>query len=65
MVEDTSNQDPRDYRGGEVIAGTVVVFALASLAVLLRFWARRLKNVELWFDDWLIAVAWVQSAATV
>ena len=41
------------------MAGTIVVFALASIAVLLRFWARKIKNVELWLDDWLVVASWV------
>jgi hypothetical protein len=38
---------------------TVICIALASVAVILRFYARRLSKARLWFDDYMMIVALV------
>ena len=42
-----------------IYASGIVTFAVASLAVLLRFGARRLKQLNWWYDDWFIVAALV------
>ena len=46
---------PNTYASG------IVTFAVASLAVLLRFVARRLKKLNWWYDDWFIVAALVRT----
>ena len=43
-----------------LLAVTFATFALATIAVVLRFVSRRLVHTYLWWDDWLIVVAWVR-----
>ena len=44
----------------DVIAVNVVCFSIASIAILLRFQARRMAKVKYELDDWLIIVGWVR-----
>lgn len=37
----------------------IVTYVFAVVAVLLRFWARRLMKAQIWVDDWIVAVALV------
>ena len=46
-------------KGPILLAATVVVYALAGVAVFLRFLSRRLSRVGYWWDDWLALVALV------
>ena len=39
-------------RGPRVVAGAAVVFSLATIAVICRIWARRMKRLPLGADDW-------------
>lgn len=48
-----------DNRGPDMIVSTVICIALASVAVVLRFYARRLSKAQLWFDDYMMIVALV------
>ncbi|KAH7320276.1 hypothetical protein B0I35DRAFT_233374 [Stachybotrys elegans] len=48
---------PPDYsdRGPGVVACAVVGIVVATLAVLLRFWSRRIaSSLYIWWDDWAI-----------
>ena len=52
----------RDYFTNEnaLIKGSIIAaWALAVIAVGLRFIARRLSNARFWYDDWLILPATV------
>lgn len=63
---DLSNIPPeklKENRGPSLLAGSSVVFVLATIAVILRLWARRLKRVKLGLDDWLVLAAWVRLTA--
>lgn len=40
------------------------LLALATVAIVLRFVARRLKGVWLWYDDYLAVFAYVSSPKT-
>lgn len=41
-------------------AGLIITYVLALVAVVLRLFARRLKKLPLWFDDWFIVAALVR-----
>ena len=46
--------------GGQTAIVTSVVFSfLATIAVALRFYVRRIKKVEAFLEDWLLFVALV------
>lgn len=47
----------KSYRGAAIIATTVIFTLLAILAVILRFWARKLGEARFGWDDWLVAAA--------
>lgn len=40
---------------------SIVTWCLAVLVVGLRIVSRRLKNIDLWIDDWLIIAALVRN----
>lgn len=40
-------------------AVVAVTFAVATLFTVLRFWARHITKVKLWWDDWFAAAAFV------
>ena len=40
-------------------AAAIITWILALIAVALRFTARRLTHLHLWYDDWLVVVALV------
>jgi hypothetical protein len=58
---------PLDYinadQGPKVDAIAITCFALALVAVILRFVARILTKASLWWDDWTVLVALVRFAA--
>lgn len=58
MQSITHASDPGD-RGPGIIAGTIVVAVLATLAVALRVISRRLHGLTLEVDDYLIFAALV------
>ncbi|KAK0388498.1 hypothetical protein NLU13_4742 [Sarocladium strictum] len=39
-----------------------VTFALATICTGFRFWARRMTNIQLWWDDWFALLAWITGA---
>jgi len=47
------------HKGIEVIATCTFFSTLAAVAVGLRIWARRLKNVSLSFNDYFVLAAMV------
>ena len=50
---DSTNEDA-------LIKGSIIAtWALALIAVCLRFIARRLSNARFWYDDWLVLAATV------
>lgn len=46
-------------RGSQITISYVITFALASILLLLRIYCRRLTKQRLWWDDYLIIVAYV------
>jgi hypothetical protein len=52
----TGSQQPGAY------ACTTVTLAAAALALALRMYARRLKGLKLWIDDYLAIFAFVRQA---
>lgn len=48
-----------DNRGPEIVAATATLTVLATIAVILRFLARRIAKAPYGIDDWLILVALV------
>lgn len=40
---------------------SIVTWCMAALVVGLRIVSRRLKNIDLWIDDWLIIAALVRA----
>lgn len=46
---------------GKMYALAATLTLLAIVAVILRFWARRIKDIRLSWDDYLIALALVNS----
>ena len=53
-----------DSQGPRVIATSIVLMILASLAVVLRFIARHLSRAGLWWDDWTVLAALVRPFAS-
>ena len=51
----------RDDRQATIIAACVVCLTLACIAVILRFFARRLSNTRILWDDYMILVALVSN----
>ena len=47
-------------RQPQAYAATITTYALAVLAVALRFWSRRLLKARYCLDDWLVAAAVVR-----
>ncbi len=43
-----------------VYACVIVTFVAASLTLALRFYARKIKNVQLWWDDWFAVLSFVR-----
>lgn len=62
------NQSP-DYLAENhdgVFTSVAAIFSIASLlTVLARLASKRLKNLWLQIDDWLLIIAWVGNASTV
>ena len=62
MNEASTTQDVRDIspRALKLLVVSASCFALASGAVTLRLWARRIKGCHLCFNDYAILAAWVR-----
>lgn len=54
----------RQNRGPNIVAGSSVCFTLATIALIARFYVRRMKSVALGPDDWLVMAAWVRAVAS-
>ncbi|GFP53034.1 satratoxin biosynthesis SC1 cluster protein 4 [Trichoderma asperellum] len=54
-----------DDRRASIMVTSIVTWCLAVLVVGLRIVSRRLKNIDLWIDDWLIIAALIPSCAHV
>ena len=50
-----------DNRGPEVVAAITIMTVLATIAVIMRYMARRISNLKFGMDDWLIVVALVRT----
>ena len=48
-----------DDLGPQVVAAVAVVTVLSTVAIILRFVARYLKNAPLGWSDWLIIIGWL------
>ena len=46
-------------QGPGIVTGNIIVAVAAIVAVPLRTWSRKLKNLRLGIDDWLIIAALV------
>ncbi|KAK1255860.1 hypothetical protein MKX07_008119 [Trichoderma sp. CBMAI-0711] len=54
-----------DDKRASIMATSIVTWALAVSAVVLRIVSRRMRKMRLWIDDWLILAALVPSCAHV
>ena len=52
-----------ENRAMEDVVPTMIVLGLATLAVLLRLYAKRMISARLKADDYLIIIAWVLAAS--
>lgn len=50
---------PGGDRGPTIVAVQIVMIVTATLAVALRFIARRISGAGFWWDDWMILAALV------
>lgn len=60
MVTQDSKPNLSDTYQPSIYAAAIITYMVATSAVILRFVARRLTNMKLWYDDWLVVVAWVR-----
>jgi hypothetical protein len=49
-----------DDKRASIMVTSIVTWCMAVLVVGLRIVSRRLKNIDLWIDDWLIIAALVR-----
>ncbi|CAD0084645.1 unnamed protein product [Aureobasidium vineae] len=45
----------------QLIAASVIAIVLPTVFLVLRLLARHVLRIRLYFDDWLIIIAWVNS----
>ena len=57
--EALSNEFRSQSQRSSLYAALFITYGFATIAVVLRFVARRLRHLSLWYDDWLCVVAWV------
>ncbi|KAI9654717.1 MAG: hypothetical protein M1831_005304 [Alyxoria varia] len=55
MLGDVNNQN----RDAELYGSSITLLVLATVAVIVRFIARRISHNDLWWDDWTILAAFV------
>ena len=60
-IETPIGTDLSQSQTTRIIATSVILMILSAVAVLLRFAARKLSKAGLWWDDWTILGAMVQS----
>ncbi|KAM0798769.1 hypothetical protein BDR22DRAFT_934515 [Usnea florida] len=65
MSEVSPDPSPYEYlnKSAQIKSIIITFFALAVIAVCLRFTARRLSKAGFWYDDWLIVPATLSAAA--
>jgi hypothetical protein len=51
--------NPVGDRGTSIVSVQIAMIVIPTLAVMLRFTARRMSAAGLWWDDWMILVALV------
>ncbi|KAF4445629.1 integral membrane protein [Fusarium austroafricanum] len=59
------NLDLTESRIPEIVAALATTWAIATICVPLRFFARRLKGYPLWIDDWLALFSLVCASVAV
>jgi hypothetical protein len=52
-----------EYKGGQLVATSIVFIILETFFVVLRFYARRIKRASVGLDDWFIWPALVANVA--
>ncbi|KAK5998967.1 hypothetical protein PT974_01351 [Cladobotryum mycophilum] len=55
--------DLAEDRRSVILAGSMTTWALAITAVILRIMSRRMRNIKLWLDDWLIIASLIPACA--
>ena len=60
-----SSNSPKDHRGQVILAVSIVCGLFETVAVFLRFLARRKLGAQWLIDDWLIVVALVPNYAMI
>jgi len=48
-----------------LLVNSIIFLTLATLSVALRFYARRMKSLDLQWDDWTIAISLVRSRMSI
>lgn len=61
MTTNSTSVDLTETRQPDLYASSTISCFFALVCVGLRFWCRRHKGANLWFDDWLILVGAVSS----
>lgn len=51
-----------ESRRASIMVTSIVTWILAVIVVGLRILSRRMKNISLWIDDWLIIAALVRAS---
>jgi hypothetical protein len=54
-----AGMDLSENVGPQIIGADMALLALATIAVILRFISRSVSKANLWWDDWILAVALV------
>lgn len=63
MTSQQRQPDISESRQPSLYSAAIITLVLATAAVALRFTARRLTHLDLWYDDGLIVVAWLGATA--
>lgn len=58
-----STVDPTNTKAGPYFSSIVLTYVIALVSVVLRIIARKKGGIKFWWDDWLIFVAMVCTAA--
>ncbi|OCL03126.1 hypothetical protein AOQ84DRAFT_227968 [Glonium stellatum] len=53
----------QESRATTIVATVIILWVIGSIGIPLRLWARRKSGAALWWDDWLVIIAWVPFAA--
>jgi hypothetical protein len=52
--------DLSESQSNDIVVATAVTWGLATIAITLRFTARRIAHAKIWLDDYLILAAFVR-----